>query len=455
MRIAIQKLYVIALAGMLVISVLGSTQRSSSSVPNNFPLNLWSAHQKVTQIPWTVSFGKPILRSDFRQEFSIQAVIRKADLEKIGNSSDLILFMRVLDGNMPITGIYSGVPNPLIAPISPGPQMRLSGEVSVVPQPEYRIIGTSWTKFAIARPGKYKLELALLDRSSGRHSALYEDISVPGNENDPLEKALHELPRFEFGERTPVPIIRHLAISTSNSMLNQVLAQPGTMGPPVSRLFHQSDIGISKETLPPIPIERSGTLHLSVLTILSPPDDALDNEDSLAVFRENLIGFLSAFLRLDVLHGTAKLTAVDLTNRRLVFDRQDMNELPLETIAAEIKKDANTVSIDALAGARESGRFFRDVLRAQFEAAENDAEGSQHIIVIVASRTAISGVSNVQPLTTVRDCHCRVIYLRFAVRGGADDIGDLLKSYKPQVFEPTDWPQFRKDFGTIYQQLIR
>jgi hypothetical protein len=451
----IQKLHVAAVAGMMVISASGSPQTSSPSIPVNFPLNLWSEHKKVTQIPWEFSFGKPRLREDFRQELPLQAEIREADLEKIGNSSDLTIFMRVLDGNRPITGIHSGAPSELVARISAGSQTQPSGTVSVQPAPEYKNIGITWLKIAIARPGKYRLELALLDRSSGRHSTLYEDLSIPGSESDPLEKALSGLPRFEFGESTPAPFIRNPTTTPGTSVLDRALAEIGAITKSLSPPVVRTDVGVSKQPLPQIPVDRAGKLHLSVLTILSPPDATLDNEHYLAAFRENLTLFLSAFLRLDVLHGSAKLSAADLINRRLVFDMQNMKELPLERIEAEIRKDTNTVSFDALAGAGERGRFLRDVLRAKLEAAENDAEGAQHVIIIVAPRTEIPGISSLQPLIPGRDCHCQVVYLRVAPKSGADDIDDLLKWYRPQVFEPVTWLEFRKDFGTIYQQLIR
>jgi len=59
-------------------------------------------------------------------------------------------------------------------------------------------------------------------------------------------------------------------------------------------------------------------------------------------------------------------------------------------------------------------------------------------------------------LTPERNCHCRLIYVRFALEPNAlDDIESLLKPYKPRVFEPLDWQEFRKNFAAIYEELIR
>jgi len=52
------------------------------------------------------------------------------------------------------------------------------------------------------------------------------------------------------------------------------------------------------------------------------------------------------------------------------------------------------------------------------------------------------------------DCHCQVFYIRFALfPGERDDIDNILEEYKPQVFEPRTWRDFREDFGKIYAQL--
>jgi len=49
-----------------------------------------------------------------------------------------------------------------------------------------------------------------------------------------------------------------------------------------------------------------------------------------------------------------------------------------------------------------------------------------------------------------------VFYVRFAlVPNEPDHIDDMLKAYKPQVFDPLTWQEFRQDFGKIYAQLLR
>src|SRR6188768_1265157 len=186
--VTLQKLRVVAFGGVFLFAAPAFAQSASNSDPSGFPMSVWSLHKKVTQIPWHASVSKARLRSDFRQEVSIGVMIRPEDLAKSGDTHDLILFARVLEGAKAITSIQSEKPKAL--PSLPG-----------VPRDQ----GAYWTMIAIVRSGKFKLELALLDQATGRVSARYEDVSIPGDENDPLERTFVSVPKFEFVERVEQP----------------------------------------------------------------------------------------------------------------------------------------------------------------------------------------------------------------------------------------------------------
>jgi len=422
----------IALAGLLLISISGSSQTSSSPVPIGFPLNLWLEHKQVTQIPWVASVSKVRLRSDFRQELSIWVGANPID----SGSHDFIFFARAIKGDKAITEIHSETPS--LRPAMPVPFSP----------------GVYW--MAIVRPGKYKLELAMFDRATGRYSTRYEDFSVTGDENDPLEQSFRSYPEFEFAEKAKVEDRELPSIDSMISvMVNRTIGNsrnPGQMPPNLST----GDGYVSTGPPSSFVIDKPGTLHLSVITIVSPPEVALGEPYYLSLFHGNLKSLLSVFRRIHVVRGSAKLTAVDLANRTLVLDRRDMEDVTPDMIKSAIDADVNTVSIDALKGSADSARFFQDVLRSHVEAAQKEAAGAEHVIIVVAARSDFPKGSVVLPPSSAQDCRCRVIYMRFALRPTeTDDLDNLLKPYKPRVFEPLDLPQFRKDFGTIYQQLVR
>jgi len=433
MRVTLQRLSAIAFGWMLLSAAPAFSQTGSSSGPDGFPESVWSDHKKVTQIPWEGDIGKARLRSDFRLELNIWLRTRPTDTE----NHDFILFARVLKDGKPITPVRSEAP-------SGQPLPSVSSNPAV-----------SWGWIAIVRPGKYKLELALLDRATGRYSTRYEDISVPGNENDPLEQALREFPEFEFVEQAKFdardrPMLDLTAIMRRRTAAD--IANPMRLPPALG----SPDVGVSTRPAPSFIIDGPGTLHLSVLAIVSPPEAALVDPYYESLFHGKLLSFLSAFRRIDVVRGSAKFTAVDLANRTLVLDRRDMKDVTLDMIDSAINREVHTVSVDALKGSTDSGRFFQDVLRAQFEAAEKETGGAEHVFIVVAARSDFPKGSSLLPPSSVQACRCRVIYVRFALQPNeTDDLDDVLKPYKPRVFEPLDFPQFRKDFGTIYQQLTR
>jgi hypothetical protein len=434
------KLRFLFIAASLLSAALAASQTSSKSVSENFPLSLWAQHEEVTQIPWRVSVGKASYRSDLRQELQIGVSISPLYLKKSGDTHDLVLFARVLDGATPITSIES------VAPI----------DSSLYLYPQSFGPGANWTEIAIVRPGKYKLELAVLDRATGRYSTRYEDLTVPGNEGDALEQSFRSFPRFEFVEtvkpedRNRSPRMPSIFRGGSISDITNLLRAPNLTA---------RNVGVSPDPPPSFVIDKAGKLHLSVITILSPPEQSLDSDYRLYLFQNNLTNLLSAFSRLNVVHGSAKLIGVDLTNRSFVFDRRDLKDVTREILddsVTEIAKNSNTVSVDALSGKADRGRFFRDVLRARIEDGEQESDGAEHVSIVVAVRSKFPKGSSVPPLMPERDCHCRVIYVRFALEpNDFDDIDSLLKPYKPRMFEPLDFQEFRKNFATIYELLLR
>jgi len=312
---------------------------------------------------------------------------------------------------------------------------------------------TFWQQVALVRPGKYKLEMAVFDRATGLYSTLYENVVVPGHETDPLELNFRSFPSFEFVEMAeieptnPNPLPRF----PFPRDLSSVIANGGAIP---RRVLTTADRGVSTDPLPSFVIDKPNKLNLSVISILSAPERVLGNDYSLTVFQNNLSNFLWAFSRLDVAHGTAKLTGVDLSDRTIVIDRVDLKEVTREMLNDAINKDTSTVSVNALSGVADRARFLRDLLRERLK--EGESDGTEHVIILVAARSDLLKGSGAPPLLQGQECHCRVFHVRFAIRPNeSDDIDNLLKAYKPQIFEATDWQEFRKNFATIYEQLIR
>jgi hypothetical protein len=191
-------------------------------------------------------------------------------------------------------------------------------------------------------------------------------------------------------------------------------------------------------------------MHLSIIALLTPPDTVLAQESFTREFQDALANILSVVSRLRVAQGTAQLTAIDLLERKRVFDNQNADTLTPESLDTAVRKDLTTTSLSSMAGATNTGRFVTDLFKEAFDRAEKDTTGAEHVFIIIGARTDL-GKDSIASLPA-SSCRCRVHYIRFFVDQGRDDIERLLKNYKPLLYEPKNWPDFRDQFGKIYGQ---
>jgi hypothetical protein len=144
---------------------------------------------------------------------------------------------------------------------------------------------------------------------------------------------------------------------------------------------------------------------------------------------------------------------VDLTEGTRVFDQVGLSEVTPQMLTNSIGNDPKTVSLDNLSRESDRGRLFRDVLSERLEEATRDTSGARHTIIVVTARNAFPN-SDSLTLPAIRDCHCKVFYLRFAMLPNeTDDIDNMLKAYRPRIYEPLSWTEFRRDFEKIYAEL--
>ena len=435
------KRVLLILVSSLVAAVMVAESRQAPDADlERFVLTAWQSRKEVSQLWWIPAISKPTVRLDLRQELAISASLRsgdlrsKNDLVRSGDLSikgDLVLFARVLEGAKVISPIHS-VTTTLLPLTVQGPSNR------------------AWLAMkAIVRPGKYRVELALLDRETHRYNTWFKDVTIKGSNSLPLERAFQKFSKFEFiPEWDPEKRIAN----TSPLVLTLTTDVVPGVGYVQRAVFTPSDVGSSDRS--PFPIDRPGTLHLSVITILDPPESTSDAQ-MVELFRNNLSHLLAAFTRLEVHRGTAQLTGLDLARRTRVFDRVNMRGITPSTLDKAIRTETQTVTLDNLVADPRRGRFLREVLKERLEEAEKDTSGAEHAIVVVSASATFAGASGLA-IPATRDCHCRVYYVRFGlVPHSPDDIDDMLKAYRPRVFEPLTWADFREDFGKIYDQLLR
>jgi hypothetical protein len=398
--------------------------------PTAFPLSSWSSQKEVTQIPWTVTIGKTSPRFDLRQEFT--AAARFTPKERDADSHEFVMFARVSEHGKTISPVH-----------------QVTRDAPLFFKPS-RLNARMFLMVAVARPGTYRLELALLDRTTGRHNTQFRTISIEDSDDARFAEAFRDLPRFEFAPQMK-PEERELSVGFSLPSLGRGMSLSSLTLSPVR--FNASQWG-SSNAAPTFVMGKSGITHVSLLSTLSPPDRALDSPWLLDTFQQDLGRFLFVFTRLKVLQGTARFTGLDLMDGTRVFDQVDLGKITSEQVHRELFKDRTTVSLDAMVGRAHSGALFRQALKDRLEEAENDTSGANHVVIVVNARSKFPDEATLKPLQSSQPCHCRVFYVRFALMPNeTDDIPKLLKSYRPQIFEPLSWKEFREDFARIYERL--
>jgi hypothetical protein len=419
-----------------------ASPQTVAAPPDGFPLSVWIERKEVTQIPWTFSVGQPHLRSDFRQELPLIGSIRFNKREATDDVPDLVMLARVLENGQSIGPIHS---------VSLRDQAKQATTL-VLPRYTHTLLMP-----AIVRPGRYRLEVALLNRDTGRYNTRYESVTITGKPDDLIERSFSDLDKFEFGE-----------IATPESR-EDLPPPPLAMGLPLSiqlnvqihgGILHNRlgaiDSAVSAAPSPRFVIDAPGMLKLSILSVLSPPEKATEEEYTVRAFQASLTNLLSVLTRFDVVHGSSNLIALDLSSRTRTFDRINLNDVQFESLRSAIMKDWSVVSLKDLADRSDSARFLRDALEERLREAEGDTTGATHAIIIAAARSAFRNSGAKTTIPAAGNCHCKIFYIRFGFTSSdADDMPRLLSAYKPQIFEPSNWAEFRDQFNTIYGQLTR
>lgn len=430
------------------LALVAGSQGKSAAPPDGFPFSIWLSHKEVTQIPWRFGVGRLSLRSDFRRAVSIGATIQDSEFEK-DKDPDLVLYVRALESGRAIGPVFTVSERDQRSPAPP--EMRRNG---------FRWINVP----AIMQPGRYNIEVALLDRATGRYNTSYENVAIPGNSNDALERALAAgAQKVEFlqipkpGARgSQVPPVEFQSISTFGLGVPTGLTLGGG-GPRLSSTFLSgSDSAGIASPAPRFPIDRPGVLKLSVISVLSPPENRVEGGMTIGPFQNNLLGILTVLTRFDVLQGASDLTAIDLSDRSRPFDGANLKDVSVAALRQALAKERTGLTLDDLRGIGSSGQYLRSVLAERLHAAEADASGATHAIIVAGARTEFPDSSKLTPIPAARDCHCKVFYVRFAlIPNEKDDIPRLISAYAPRVFEPLNWSEFRDQFSTIYENLRR
>jgi len=421
-------LSVVLLAGN---AASGAQRESLEEIRDKVPYGLWLEGRETEQIPWSTYGPDVTIRADLRYQVDFSAVIRRSE-----PSNNLVLMARVVD--------RQGRPLTKVQVIEPGP----------APGP----LGASLLLAAAVRSGRYALNLVLFDRMNGKYNVKFENFEVPAAPNDPLEDSLRDLPLVEFltkpapqpAQDRPSPPLLMDIIFGGPTGIRDVFRRIPRSRPAGSRDW------VSTFSPRPFPISSTAPIEINVISVLSPPEEFVQQKFFVEHYRATLRNVLNAFSRLEPRNGAIRFTGVDLIHQTVLFDRTPMKALDPEQLAQAIAGiPTATITLDALAKQTARGSFFRSVLEQQISKSEGGCAGGAVVFILIDGRESFKDARDLSPLSVGRACRPLVYHLRAPIDPlAADHIGRLIKPFNPKTFDVESWPEFRDAFRRIYADLL-
>jgi hypothetical protein len=305
---------------------------------------------------------------------------------------------------------------------------------------------------ALATPGDYRVDVALLDTDSGEHATVARTLHLGPLKNDPLPDAWRGLPAVEFTEAGDPPDVwfqprltgrLHLPLETRKETRIEVLvnASPSALGPKY----------------------RTGQVNNRSIAEILP---------SLKVISE-----------VELKPGTLGVSVFDLTRREVLFtqDRVDPRNQPLDwprLRPALQEADPNKIDVHELAERVQNAQFFVEEVRRRVVGAAPRA------LIILSGPLEFPRGADLHPIELAEKPEGRVFYIRyhpapmnvaiassraylgrrrglgqsepgFAVQEPLDALEPLLKPLQPRVFEVYDAAQFRKVLAELMKEIAR
>ncbi|MGH9814616.1 MAG: hypothetical protein ACRD6I_00905 [Candidatus Acidiferrales bacterium] len=438
-----------AFAVLLLTATVATAQTISPHPPASRP-ELEAAFDRMlslgerSQLPWEVKLASPRLRLDQRLEAVIDVELSNATLNRHAAQHDLILMVRMSqhDGDW-----------------LPG-HSRLAKQLD---QPLPARTTLVFTVRALVVPGNYRVGVLLFDRLSGHSSVALRPLRVDPPVPEPLPQAFRQLPPVEF-------------IHSQKSLDDVML--PDLQG----RLW--------------LPIKTQRPLHLELLVNFSHSEEFMGRgrsprldwwsglrwrwprigrrarpkaDDNLAM----ILSALKPLAEMAVSNGSLRVTTLDLSNRKILFEQRDPTPLDWPTLRDALSQfNSNVVTADALAGGKESPAFLREVLHQRLAPAKAAAQESAscpvvqappadavvepplRVMIVLSSAMLFVSGSEVSPVNPPQNCNCRVYYLRLRMLGNVwDQIDDVLDPLKPRRFDIGSPADYRSAIAAILNDL--
>jgi hypothetical protein len=396
---------------------LSAEEPTTNSVFADAPFDKWAAQGNHQEVPWQVQTSADRLSFHQRLIATIQVQVPGPELLKRSHDEHITLLVEVRNGQ----GVSSR-------------NFGLLDLDNLKPEMKRSDVEFSWQAFAV--PGQYELSVALWDKKSGEHNFLRRLFHVDAYRNDPLPEMWRGLDAFEFW---------------------------GTKRDGPDYMFH-ADI----EGRPNLTLATRRSIEMEVLFDMTPSAEVF--RGSFGYYNHYLGAALPTFKvlnQINLRNGSRRAAAVDLVQRRIVFEQDDGKDLDWAVLRKTLSPDSGpgTVSVKDLQNKQQSPVYLRKEivrrLKAGSEQANKRRESPLHVFVLLGSPMDFYAFPKLPEIEIGDEKDCVIYYLQFefsqreGVTGAIGNVEKMLKPLKIKSFEVRSADDVRRALAKILEEVGR
>ncbi len=409
-----RQLFVVAVIALWCAAFAVFAPRCAAQHPPELQVGEWLRGPDRRDFPWDVRLLRPSLTYGQRYEVTVVAEVRVGDLPPAARSRELHFVVKAADEQ----GRWFDDEDYNHQTITP--QLDRSNVI--------RFISSVYL-----RPGKYVIAVIAYESLERGFNVGRQPVRVFGPSHDPLPQLDHDLPPLEFLDLAP----------------------------------EDAQVRLAQATLPsPLPVHNTGPMRVDVVLNLS---------SRFAYERVFAMGAVLSRLGLD--HGCVRVTGVDLTYPRILFDRVDSSEMfGGEATQKIVSLDDDKIDVGTLRERNSAPSFLRQLLSDMMYSSTACSAGKEplrRLIVVVGHTyvfpkgTRVSGVWRPE----CRDCEFYYLqdYPWFSTDvsrpylpgypiddlgpANPDQVRELLKPVRPRYFILANAEDFRKVLAQLISHL--
>lgn len=321
------------------------------------PFDQWLSEGDQAHFRWTVSVAPAELSFHQRLISRVEIRLDGKDLDTRRSHGELRFFVQITDADGTRYEDHGGM------------------ELSKLDK-NVKAANVEYSQPAFFLPGSYRLAVAIVDATTGEHSAHQTQFRVASPRHDLLPDAWRDLPPVEFLGKEE---------SSDSWYLPDIRGQLQW----AASVRSPAQLNVILNVAPSVPAPGSRPTPSAGLAALLPTLKAISQTGSSSI--------------------SEHVELLDLARRRAVFHQDEVRELDWPRLKASLG-EANTASIDihSLSEQHHDAQFFVAQVRRVLRGLEKPC-----VLVVLTTAVAFEAGEDRQPLSLEGLPACRVVYIRY------------------------------------------